>query len=102
MTDGYDLLKMTAEFIRARAELDKIEREYERVRADVYMSAGVQGFGNADSRNAAVVQIMEMEHKSLVDTLQDLRGRSREAFYMREAVMETRKYIANNLKGATQ
>lgn len=68
-----------------------MEREYERTRAKAYLSQQIQAYGNAQSRDAAIVMLMEGDFPDLMNRLYDARGRARELYFIREALIETAK-----------
>lgn len=91
METNLDLLHLTQQYIKAKNELDLIERIYEKTRAQIYLSTSIQGFGNAPSRDSACLLQMETDHAELMDKLQNARGEARTYFYLREAVLDTHK-----------
>lgn len=98
METNLDILHLTQQYILAKGNLDKAEREYEIARAHIYTSTSVQGLGAAPSRDAATLLQMETDHKELLDRLYDARGEARKYFYLREAVLDTHKQIRKELE----
>jgi hypothetical protein len=91
METNLDIVYLSQQYIKAKNALDTIEREYEKAKAQIYLSASIQGFGNAPSRDAAAILQMEQDHRELTDKLYDARGLARMYFYLREAVLDSHK-----------
>lgn len=91
MPDLPDLLTLTRQYLEAKKELETVEREYELTRAKAYLSSQIQGYGNVQSRDAACTMLMEGDFPELMSRLYDARGKARELYFIREAVIETAK-----------
>ena len=91
METNLDIIYLSQQYIKAKGELDVIEREYEKVRAQIYLSTSIQAFGNAPSRDAAALLQMENDHAALMEKLYSALGEARKYFYLREAVLDTHK-----------
>jgi hypothetical protein len=91
METNLDIIYLTQQYIKAKGELDTIEREYELKKAHIYLSASIQAFGNAPSRDSAATIQMEQDNHDLCERLYNARGEARKYFYLREAVLDTHK-----------
>jgi hypothetical protein len=91
MNQKLDLLELTLEYTHKKTELDKLERQYDMIYSQKYMSQDIQGHGNAASRDAAIKILMETDHIDLLNILYDLRGECRNLYLIREALIEIGK-----------
>lgn len=91
MPDTLDLLTLTRKYIDTKHELESIEVEYELIKAKAYLSSAIQTYGNAQARDAAIIVYMNDNHADLLNKLYDARGKAREAYFVREAIIEMQK-----------
>lgn len=80
------LLQATRAYIDAKNKLEGIERQYNALYARLYLQENILGMKTEEMRKNEMIRIMEVEHSGLLNDLYDLRGKSREAYYMREAL----------------
>ena len=80
------LLTVTGQYKTLKRLLEAKEREYNNIYAQVYLSERVSGMKTEEMRKNEMIRIMENEHGEFITELQNLRGDTREKYYMREAL----------------
>ena len=82
-----ELLDLTKGYIVAKSELEGIERQYKALYAKLYLQEKILGMKTEAMRENEMTSVLENEHKELLDQLYNARGKSREYYYRREALM---------------
>ena len=85
--DQKELLDLTKGYIVAKNELEAVERQYKALYAKLYLQEKILGMKTEAMRENEMTAILENEHKELLDNLQNARGKSREYYYRREALV---------------
>lgn len=81
-----ELERVTQDYLVKRKELDQLEREHALLKARAYLTV-YREYSNAEARDAAATVIMEEEHASALDKIQNLRGEVRELAITREILL---------------
>ena len=85
--DQKELLDLTKGYIVAKNELEAVERQYKALYAKLYLQEKILGMKTEAMRENEMIAVLENEHKELLDNLQNARGKSREYYYRREALV---------------
>lgn len=84
------LEEITEEYIKAKKELDQMERDYVLRKSEMTLK-GLAIYKNAESREAGLNVAMEEEMSKFLDKYWDLRGEVRALGLRREVILERLK-----------
>lgn len=87
-----DLKLVSEEVVIAKEDLDKIEREYVKIKSQLVIDS-LKTFTNAEAREAGVTLQLESQYEELMNKLWDLRGLVRKFQIQREnLILEIKNY----------
>jgi hypothetical protein len=81
------LLEVTKRYTDTKKLLSAVERQYTALYARLYLDEKITSLKNEEIRKNTLVLKMENEHKDILDLLEDLRNKTREAYYLYGAIM---------------
>ena len=82
-----ELLDLTKGYITAKNELEAVERQYKALYAKLYLQEKILGMKTESMRENEMTNTLETENSEFLNRLYDLRGKTREYYYRREALV---------------